>query len=204
MMGRVLDALEASPYADNTIVVLWSDHGYHHGEKGDWGKHTLWERTSNVPFIWAGPGVAKGKKTDVTVSLIDMYPTFVEMCDLPEPLQELEGTSIAATLADPDSAEDRNIFLPHMNPGEFAIINREWRYIRYGKDGEELYDLKNDPNEWDNLSLHPEMAGKMEELDALAPTEFAEPVTKLSAKRDLLFEGETFRWMKPEPKPARN
>ena len=91
-----------------------------------------------------------------------------------------------------------------MNPGEFAIINREWRYIRYGKDGEELYDLKNDPNEWDNLSLHPEMAGKMEELDALAPTEFAEPVTKLSAKRDLLFEGETFRWMKPEPKPARN
>ena len=203
MMGRVLDALEASPYADNTIVVLWSDHGYHHGEKGDWGKHTLWERTSNVPFIWAGPGVAKGKKTDVTVSLIDMYPTFVEMCDLPEPFQALEGTSIAATLADPDLAEDRNIFLPHMNPGEFAIINREWRYIRYGKDGEELYDLKNDPNEWENLSSSPEMAGKMQEMDLLAPTEFANPGTKLNAKRDLLFDGETFRWMKPAPKPAK-
>ncbi len=53
MMGRLLDALEASPYADNTIVVFWSDHGYHHGEKSDWGKHTLWERTSNVPFLWA-------------------------------------------------------------------------------------------------------------------------------------------------------
>ena len=90
MMGRVLDALEASLYADNTIVVLWSDHGYHHGEKGDWGKHTLWERTSNVPFIWAGPGVAEGKKTDVTVSLIDMYPTLGEMCGLPEPAQALE------------------------------------------------------------------------------------------------------------------
>ena len=63
MIGRVLNALEQSPYADNTIVVLWSDHGYHLGEKGDWGKHTLWERTSNVPFIWAGPGVAKNKTT---------------------------------------------------------------------------------------------------------------------------------------------
>ena len=62
MLGRVLDALNESPYADNTIIVLWSDHGYHHGEKGQWGKHTLWERTSNVPFVWAGPGVAKGAK----------------------------------------------------------------------------------------------------------------------------------------------
>ena len=121
MMGRVLDALAASPYADNTIVVLWSDHGYHHGEKGDWGKHTLWERTSNVPFIWAGPGVAKGRTTDVTVSLIDMYPTFEELCRLPKPHQNLEGTSLAKTLARPDSAKDRNVFLPHMNPGEYAV-----------------------------------------------------------------------------------
>ena len=82
MVGRILDALEASPYADNTIVVLWSDHGYHLGEKGQWGKHTLWERTSNVPFVWAGPGVAKGARTDVTVSLIDIYPTLVETMQL--------------------------------------------------------------------------------------------------------------------------
>ena len=138
MMGRVLDALEASPYADNTIVVLWSDHGYHHGEKYDWGKHTLWERTSNVPFIWAGPGVAKGKKTDVTASLIDMYPTFVEMCHLPKPHQKLEGESLASTLAKPEEAKDRDVYLPYMAPGEFAVINKDWRYITYGKDGEEL------------------------------------------------------------------
>ncbi|MCP4811412.1 MAG: sulfatase-like hydrolase/transferase, partial [Planctomycetaceae bacterium] len=156
MMGRVLDALDASPYADNTIVVLWSDHGYHHGEKGDWGKHTLWERTSNVPFIWAGPGVAKGRKSDVTVSLIDMYPTLVDLCGLAKPHQELAGESLAKTLADPKSAEDRNVFLPHMNPGEYAVINRDWRYIRYGEDGEELYDLQNDPNEWHNLAASPE------------------------------------------------
>ena len=157
-MGRVLDALEASPYADNTIVVLWSDHGYHHGEKGDWGKHTLWERTSNVPFIWAGPGIEKNRKSDVSVSLIDMYPTFVEMCDLQKPKQQLEGTSLASTLADPASAEDRNVFLPHMNPSEYAIINRDWRYIRYGQDGEELYDLNSDPHEWENLAHNQQYA----------------------------------------------
>ncbi|MEM1443464.1 MAG: sulfatase, partial [Verrucomicrobiota bacterium] len=122
MMGRVLDALEASPYAGNTVVVLWSDHGYHLGEK-NWGKHTLWERTTNVPFLWAGPGVAEGVKSDVTVSLIDMYPTFVEMCGLPTPHQKLEGTSLASTLGDPEQAEDRNVFIPHMRPGEFAVMN---------------------------------------------------------------------------------
>ncbi len=196
MMGRLLDALEASPYADNTIVVFWSDHGYHHGEKGDWGKHTLWERTSNVPFIWAGPGIATGKKSDVTVSLIDMYPTLVEMCGLPQPHQPLEGMSIAKTLADPETAQDRNVFLPHMNPGEYAVINRDWRYIRYGDDGEELYDLKADPNEWNNLASHPEYESLKEELQKVAPQNFAPSGTSLNLRRDLRVEGETFRWEK--------
>ena len=196
MMGRVLDALDASPYADNTIVVLWSDHGYHHGEKGDWGKHTLWERTSNVPFIWAGPGVAKGQKSDVTVSLIDMYPTLVDLCGLAKPHQELAGESLAKTLADPKSAEDRNVFLPHMNPGEYAVINRDWRYIRYGEDGEELYDLQKDPNEWHNLAAKPEHAARKVALGKFAPETFAEPAPHLNARKDLVVEGETFRWEK--------
>ena len=194
MIGRVLDALESSPHADNTIVVLWSDHGYHHGEKGDWGKHTLWERTSNVPFIWAGPGIAKGKRSDATVSLIDMYPTLVNMCGLENPRQNLEGRSIAGTLVDPDSARDRNIFLPHMNPGEYAIINRDWRYIRYGEDGEELYDLRNDPNEWHNLASTEKHAAVKAEMRKSAPTSFAEPEPKLNRRRNLVTEGETFRW----------
>lgn len=195
MMGRVLDALEASPYADNTIVVLWSDHGYHLGEK-NWGKHTLWERTSNVPFIWAGPGVAEGVKTDVTASLIDMYPTFVELCGLPKPHQSLEGESLAATLADPAAAEDRNVFLPHVTPGEFAVINRDWRYIRYGEDGEELYDVQADPHEWNNLAEHPEHAARMAEMRAFAPETFAEPEVRFSSRKDLVIDGETYRWEK--------
>ncbi len=194
MMGRVLDALEASPYADNTIVVLWSDHGYHHGEKGDWGKHTLWERTSNVPFIWAGPGVARGAKSDVTVSLIDMYPTLVDMCGLPAPDQKLEGESIASTLTDPTQATDRNVYLPHMHPGEFAIINRNWRYIRYGDDGEELYNVIEDPNEWHNLASNPEHTDLKKQMRSYAPQTFASPATKLNARKHLKIRGETFRW----------
>ena len=197
MMGRVLDALEASPYADNTIVVLWSDHGYHLGEK-NWGKHTLWERTSNVPFLWAGPGVAEGVKSDVTVSLIDMYPTFVEMCGLPKPHQSLEGTSLAAALQDPGQAEDRNVFLPHMRPNEFAIINREWRYIRYGEDGEELYQVQDDPHEWNNLASDPAHADRMKSMRNHAPESFAEPEQKLNSRKDLVIEGESYRWEKDQ------
>jgi arylsulfatase A-like enzyme len=196
MLGRVLDALDASPYADNTIVVLWSDHGYHHGEKGNWGKHTLWERTSNVPFIWAGPGVTIGAKTDVTASLIDIYPTLVEMCDLPKPHQRLEGKSIASTLSNPSAAVDRNVFLPFTSPGEYAIINRDWRYICYGEDGEELYDLRKDPNEWENLASIAEYAAVKLQLRKSAPETFASPEDRLNSKRDLVVEGETFRWEK--------
>ena len=202
MMGRVLGALEKSPYADNTIVVLWSDHGYHHGEKYDWGKHTLWERTSNVPFIWAGPGVKKGAVTDVTASLIDMYPTFVEMCGLPRPHQKLEGTSLASTLEKPAVAKDRDVYLPYMAPGEYAIINKDWRYITYGDDGEELYDLKSDPNEWNNLAENPKYKDTKRLLRKSAPKKFSPAAPKRTIGKDLIIEGETFRWRKEGEKVA--
>ena len=204
MMGRVLDALEKSTYADNTIVVLWSDHGYHHGEKYDWGKHTLWERTSNVPFIWAGPGVKKGAVTDVTASLIDMYPTFVEMCDLPKPHQKLEGVSLKETLAKPEAAKDRDVYLPYMAPGEYAIINKDWRYITYGKDGEELYDLTVDPNEWDNLANDSKYDETKELLRESAPKEFAPAAPKRTIGKDLIIEGESFRWRKAGEKVSKS
>ena len=202
MMGRVLDALEKSSYADNTIVVLWSDHGYHHGEKYDWGKHTLWERTSNVPFIWAGPGVKKGAVTDVTASLIDMYPTFVEMCGLPRPHQKLEGTSLVSTLKKPAVAKDRDVYLPYMAPGEYAIINKDWRYITYGDDGEELYDLKSDPNEWNNLAENPKYEDTKRLLRKAAPKKFSPSAPKRTIGKDLIIEGETFRWRKEGEKVA--
>ena len=102
-----------------------------------------------------------------------MYPTFLEMCGLDQTRQKLEGTSIASTLANPKEAKDRSVFLPHMHPGEYAIINRDWRYIRYGEDGEELYDLKNDPNEWKNLAKLPKYSGIKQKMSAQAPEKFA-------------------------------
>lgn len=206
MVGRILNALAASPYADNTIVVLWSDHGYHLGEKGQWGKHTLWERTSNVPFVWAGPGVAKGARTDVTVSLIDIYPTLIGKCDLPAPRQTLEGVSLASTLRNPAAAKDRTVYLPYINPGEYTVMNRDWRYIHYDDKNQELYNVKEDPHEWNNLASDPDYADVITRLQKSAPTRFADPEPKLNARRDLVIEGETFRWEKgkgnyvPHPK----
>lgn len=193
LVGRILSALEKSPYADNTIVVLWSDHGYHHGEKGDWGKHTLWERTSNVPFLWSGPGVVKGATVSSTVSLIDMYPTFVDLCGLPATDHRLEGRSLARALADPAKAADRNVLLPHMNRGAYAIINERWRYIRYSDGSEELYDVRADPNEWKNLAADETHRATKENLRAAAPKSFA-PEGSPRKSRKLVLKGETFRW----------
>ncbi len=194
LIGRILTALDESPYADNTIVVLWSDHGYHHGEKGDWGKHTLWERTSNVPFVWAGPGVAQGAEVNTTVSLIDMYPTFVELCGLPTPDHKLEGASIAPVLKTPTVATDRDVLLPHMNRGAYAIINQNWRYIRYADGSQELYDVKSDPNEWHNLAEKDEHRLLMAQLAKSAPKSFAPAGTPLRRGRHLIVEGESFHW----------
>lgn len=193
MLGRLLKAIEEGPNRDNTVIVLWSDHGYHHGEKRDWGKHTLWERTSNVPLLWSGPGLAKGAKIDATVSLVDMYPTLVDLCGLAA-TNQLEGVSLAFALRDPDRAKDRNVLLPGMEPGEYAIMNRDWRYIHYQNGTEELYNVKIDPNEWHNLADKEGYAAIKRELRESAPTEFAEP----GAYKDyrLVVNGEGFHWEK--------
>ena len=177
------------------------DHGFHHGEKGDWGKHTLWERTSNVPFIWSGPGVASGKTVNATVSLIDMYPTFVEMCGLP-PVEGLEGTSLAGILHTPSKATDRNVFLPYLDPGGYAIINQKWRYIHYSDDTEELYDVRNDPHEWHNLAGDVKLASVKQKLKASAPKSFA-PAGPSRNRLRLVTKGETYHWELKKRRPLK-
>lgn len=193
MLGRVLDALQSGPHAENTIIVFWSDHGYHHGEKRDWGKHTLWERTSNVPFIWAGPGIAQDKTVDASVSLIDMFPTLVALCHLQDK-QKLDGVSLVSVLKDPATAKDRDVLLPGLKPKEYAIMNQDWRYIHYADGSEELYDVRKDPNEWDNLASKEELNGIKEKLRTSAPTTFAPPVKKKDYK--LVLDGDSFHWKK--------
>lgn len=198
MLGRVLDAIAAGPNADNTIVILWSDHGYHHGEKFDWGKHTLWERTSNIPLIVAGPGIARGRKVEATTSLIDLFPTLTEIAGA-EDKQPRDGISLLPVLRDPDTARDREILLPGMKPEEYAIINRDWRYIRYADGGEELYQLQEDPNEWHNLASDGRHAEVKARLRAKAPESFAAPGPDVNQIK-LVMNGEDFHWeVKSQP-----
>jgi arylsulfatase A-like enzyme len=192
MLGRVLDAIESGPNADNTIVVLWSDHGYHHGEKYDWGKHTLWERTSNIPFMWAGPGITKGGNVDATVSLMDMFPTLTDLCEVSDE-QSRDGISLVPVLKNPAVAKDRDILLPGMKPGEYAMMNEDWRYIRYADGAEELYNVKNDPNEWNNLASDPELDSVKKTLQASAPQTFAD-LGPTHGKLKLEIDGDGFTW----------
>ncbi len=166
-IGRVLDALESGPLARNTIIVLWSDHGWHLGEKDITGKNSLWERSTRVPLIFAGPGVAKGR-VDTPAELLDIFPTLAELCGLPAPAQALEGLSLRAQLRDAAAPRERPAITTH-NHGNHTVRTRDWRYIRYADGAEELYDMANDPNEWRNLATDPAHAVRKAELAALLP-----------------------------------
>lgn len=166
-VGRILDELAVSPYADNTIVVVQSDHGYHMGEKDRFQKHTQWERTTHVPFIFAGPGVPEGAVSDRVVSLLDMYPTLVELCGLPEN-PETEGVSLVPLFEDPDREWDHPSFIT--TGSTIGMTTEDWKIIRYNDQNVELYDRVNDPNEWHNLAGDPDYADiKQALLDRLPP-----------------------------------
>ncbi|MFZ9936019.1 MAG: sulfatase [Luteolibacter sp.] len=202
MLGRLLEAIQSGPNANHTIVILWSDHGYHHGEKFDWGKHTLWERTSNVPLIIGGSGIAKGTKVDATVSLIDLFPTITGLAGAKDD-QPRDGISLLPVLKEPATARDREILLPGMKPEEFAIINRDWRYIRHADGGEELYDLNKDPNEWENLAGKPKHRPLMDKMRQKAPKTFAMPGPQ-AGELKLVTKGQDFHWESKPKKKAKS
>src|SRR5688500_16364587 len=149
-LGRVLDAVQVSGQAEHTIIVLWSDHGWHLGEKGITGKTTLWERSTRVPLILAGPGVANAAKCDSAVELLDLYPTLAALCGLPPPLA-VEGRSLVPQLKDAAAPRAQPAVTTH-GPGNHAVRDARWRYIRYADGSEELYDHQADLNEWINLA----------------------------------------------------
>ena len=166
-VGRVLDALEKNGFAENTIVVLWSDHGFHLGEKEISGKNTLWDRSTRVPLIFAGPGITQGAKCVKPVELLDMYPTLVELSGLPE-RKDLEGHSVVALLEDSNASRPWPAITTH-NRGNHGIRTERWRYIRYADGSEELYDMKEDPNEFTNLAADTSHATTLSELRKWIP-----------------------------------
>lgn len=193
MVGRVLDALDEGPHRDNTIVVLWSDHGWHLGEKEHWQKFTGWRVCARVPLMIHVPGGTPGldrgtvasSKCARPVNLVDLYPTLIELCGLPMPEQlnvetdppdRYSGRSIVPLLRDPN-AKWPHAALTHLDrPGNYAISQERWRYIHYHKGGEELYDIAMDPYEWNNLAQQSDHAAQLAEMRALAPKREQEKV----------------------------
>lgn len=187
-LGRVLDALDARADRDRTIIVLWSDHGWHLGEKDHWHKSTLWEEATRVPLIIAAPGVTPAK-SPAPVSLLDLYPTLIELCGLEGP-DDLDGKSLVPLLQNPLQGWDRPAIIEY-GRGNAAVRSTRYRYIRYADGSEELYDLAKDPLEWHNLAGKPGSQSIQEELAPWIPQNWAEPALSKSA---FTFDPETYQW----------
>jgi len=204
-VGRLLDALETAGLAENTIVVVWGDHGWHIGEKGITGKTTLWERSTRVPLLFAGPGVKAGQHCARPAELLDLYPTLIELCGL-TPREDLEGVSLVPQLRDPKAKRERPAITSH-NQGNHAVRGERWRYIHYADGSEELYDHETDPNEWTNLAGDPNFTSVLEEHRRWLPR-IDRPPAPGSAARILTYnentdiavwEGTTVRRSDPIP-----
>ncbi|NND98572.1 MAG: sulfatase [Pirellulaceae bacterium] len=202
-VGRVIEAVENSPYADNTIVVLWSDHGYHLGEKLISGKNTLWARSTRVPLIFAGPGIPEGRTSGAPVELLDLYPTLAEMAGLDSP-PRVEGLSLAPQIKDPNAQRDRPAICTH-NAGNHSVCDTRWRYIVYADGGEELYDRDADPNEHVNLvGPGTERSKYADVISGLAQwlPESDAPLAPGSAHRILEKRDDGFYWQEKRIDPA--
>ncbi|MEX0323268.1 MAG: sulfatase [Puniceicoccaceae bacterium] len=173
-LGKVLKALRESKYADNTIIVLWTDHGQHLGEKKHWRKQALWEESTHVPLFFKVPGLSKkGTRSDSAVSLLDVYPTLVDLCDLPD-ASKLEGNNIQALIRNPKKKWDKPV-LSTWYYKNHSVRSNDWRYIHYRDGSEELYNHKIDPEEHVNLAGNPEYASVIAEHKAYLPNEDALP-----------------------------
>lgn len=171
MIGRLIDALDAGPHRDNTIIVLWGDHGWHLGEKQHWRKFALWEEATRAPLIWVVPGLTEPGGVCVrTVDFMTIYPTLTDLAGIPTP-PHVEGRSIRALLENPDAAWDAPAVTTY-GQGNHAVRTEGWRYIRYANGDEELYDETADPYEWTNLAGDAAFADRKATLARwLPPTE---------------------------------
>jgi len=177
--GIVLDALFNSKYADNTIVMLWGDHGWHLGEKLKYRKASLWKESTQLPFIVHVPGMEKRQDCYRNVNLLDMYPTLIELCGIPE--KELDGISFVPLLEDPGTEWQPT--LTTRGRGNHSVISEKWHYISYNGKGEELYNLEKDPMEFENLAActDAEIVAVKEHLKSFLPEVNAEEIVDNNA-----------------------
>jgi iduronate 2-sulfatase len=170
-VGRVLAALDRLGLRDETLVALWSDHGYHLGEKGKWSKHdSLFEVGTRVPLIIAPPGSSRSapKASPRVVQSLDIYPTLVDLCGLPRPLG-IEGRSLRPLLDDPMRAWDHPAYtLARFSNGIAASVRTErWRYAEWSDGQNMLFDHRDDPHETRNLAQEPAYAAQVRQMRGL-------------------------------------
>ncbi|WP_206028498.1 sulfatase-like hydrolase/transferase [Thalassoroseus pseudoceratinae] len=179
MLGTVLDTLHASPHASNTIVVLWSDHGWHLGEKEHWQKYTAWRACTRVPLMIrvpnGVPGLPKGTtpaRCQQPVNLLSLAPTLLELCGLPAERVH-DGPSLVPLLENP-KADWSHVSITYLHErGSYGLSAKRYRLIHYANGDEELYDIESDPYEWKNLGNDPRYDSQRNRLRQLAPTNFA-------------------------------
>ena len=167
-LGIVLDALQTSDYAKNTIVVLFSDHGFHLGEKQRWAKRSLWEDGTRVPIVISAPGFNANQSTAQPAELLDIFPTLLDLTGLPADATQ-EGQSLVPLLKNPKQ-DWKHPAITSFGLGNFAIRSARYRFIEYHDGSRELYDLSKDPHEWTNLASNPEYADIITEHTAFLPT----------------------------------
>jgi arylsulfatase A-like enzyme len=170
-IGRLLNALDESKYAKNTIIVFWTDHGWHLGEKQHWRKFALWEEATRTPVIIVAPGVVPGSRCTRPINLIDIYPTLIELCKLTD-RDDLDGTSFHPLLVDPTITWERPSLTTH-GRNNHALRSDHFRYIRYADGSEELYDHRLDPQEWTNLAADAAYADVIQRMSAWIPKQNA-------------------------------
>ena len=177
MIGKIINALDNSAYKNNTIIVLWSDHGFHLGEKQHFEKFALWEKTTHIPFIIIAPGLTEPETIiKKPVDMTTIYPTLCELCGLEIP-EHTDGFSLVPLLKD-TTTEIPPALTTYMK-GNHAIRTESWRYIQYADRTEELYNHRNDPNEWNNVAKKEKNKKIIENLKKYVPKENAEQVPNL-------------------------
>ncbi len=175
-IGHVLAALERSPARDNTIVVIWGDHGWHLGEKLRFRKAALWAESTRLPLIIRLPGMQAQQDCPRVVNLIDLFPTLIEACGLPAK-PGIDGRSLVPLLRDPRQAWP-HVSITVAGLGNAAVRDERWYFIRYRDGTEEFYDMAADPLQWRNLaaSSAPEILRQKARLAASFPAAFAPEV----------------------------
>ncbi|WP_236973815.1 sulfatase [Membranihabitans maritimus] len=191
LVGEIINELKQSIYNKNTVVVLWSDHGWHLGTKNHWHKQTLWEECTKIPFIIRAPNASgNGQLCDKPVDMVNVFPTLAALANLPAK-KDIDGYDMTSLLEDPKSSWGYPA-ITEIGIGNVSVRSDKWRYILYNDGTEELYNSQSDPNEWTNLASNVKYMAVISKHRKWVPKSFADPV---AGKEKYYFDPYEYSWL---------